>query len=440
MPHCHTDVPGVEASTSEAPVPPTEAAPPPGRMSDRWKFLASFLAVTAVLVVASLAAFGFSSTPPPVQLAPGATIYYNEACSDCQTYLMGELMPALEASGAEPIVVKDYINTPAYRQELRGLNDALGIPFELQSHLATFVQDGRLSVFEGHVPGALIAEALSVPQRTSRLLVHQDEMDGAVVYGAWAFDGETRHYDLGTPLSEYLSWFAATGGGTEGAPPAILPLVLTSGFVDGLNPCAFAVLLFFVTFLFVARRPRAEVARVGLLYIYAVFLAYLLIGLGLMGAIMLTEDPHFLARVSGVLVAAIGVYVLVQPRIPALPDLFHMPKRTWDRVRGWMLRGTSPAAAASGFLVGLCTFPCSGGIYVAVLGLLAAKTSYVEGLGYLYLYNVAFVLPLVVVLAVISNKTVARQVTKWERGHTSLVRTVGAVATIVVGVLTALLA
>ena len=431
MPHCHEEVPEVPAAADP---------PPPRRISDRWQFLAAFLAVTAVLVAASAVAYGFSSTPPAVQLAPGATIYYNEACSDCRTYLMDELMPTLEASGAGPVVVKDYINVPVYRQELRALNDDLEIPFELQSHLVTFVRDARLSVFEGHVPAALIEEALAAPQRTSRLLIHQDSMDGAVVYGAWAFAGETRHYALGTPLSEYLTWFAATGGGTGGPPPAILPLVLTSGFVDGLNPCAFAVLLFFITFLFVARRPRAEVARIGLLYIYAVFLAYLLIGLGLMGAIMLTEDPHFLARVSGVLVAAIGVYVLVQGRIPSLPDLFHMPKGTWDKVRTWMLRGTSPAAAMSGFLVGLCTFPCSGGIYVAVLGLLAAKTSYVEGLGYLYLYNVAFVLPLVLVLAVISNKTVARQVTKWERGHTSTVRTIGAVATIVVGVLTALLA
>ena len=433
MPHCHEEVPEVTAP------PAVETAPPPKRVSDRWQFLISFLAVSAVLVVASGVAYGLSSTPPAVQLAPGATIYYNEACSDCQTYLMGELMPTLEASGAAPIVVKDYINVPAYRQELRALNDALGIPFELQSHLATFVQDAKLSVFEGHVPGALISEALATPQRTPRLLIHQDEMDGAVIYGAWAFAGETRHYDLGTPVSEYLTWFAATGGGSSGPPPAILPLVLASGFVDGLNPCAFAVLLFFITFLFVARRPRAEVARIGLLYIYAVFLAYLLIGLGLMGAIMLSEDPHFLARVAGLLVAAIGVYVLVQPRVPALPDLFHMPKATWDRTRAWMLRGTSPAAAISGFLVGLCTFPCSGGIYVAVLGLLAAKTSYVEGLGYLYLYNIAFVLPLVIVLAVVSNKAIARQVTKWERGRTSTIRTVGAVATIVVGVLTALL-
>ena len=101
-----------------------------------------------------------------------------------------------------------------------------------------------------------------------------------------------------------------------------------------------------------------------------------------------------------------------------------------------MYRGTDSAAGVAGFLVGLCTFPCSGGIYVAVLSLLAAKTTYWEGLGYLYLYNIAFILPLVIILVVVSNRRLARQVTKWERGHTSIVRQAAAGAMVIVGILT----
>jgi len=174
----------------------------------------------------------------------------------------------------------------------------------------------------------------------------------------------------------------------------------------------------------------------GTLYIYAVFLAYLLIGLGLLRAIMVSQDPHLLARVAGVLVAAIGVFVIVQPFVPRIPNPFHMPKFVWGRVQKWMYRGTDSAAGVAGFLVGLCTFPCSGGIYVAVLSLLAAKTTYWEGLGYLYLYNIVFILPLVIVLVVVSNRQLARQVTKWERDHTNLVRGVAAGAMVIVGIIT----
>jgi cytochrome c biogenesis protein CcdA len=264
-------------------------------------------------------------------------------------------------------------------------------------------------------------------------------MGGVDAYGAWAFGGSPQHYSIDTSLSVYSTWYATNGGGVRES-PAMLPLVLATGFADGLNPCAFAVLLFFISFLYVSRRPRVEIARIGVLYIFAVFLAYLLIGLGLLLAISVSEDPHFIARVAGVLVIALGAFVLSQPFLRAIPNPFHTPKLAWDLIRARLLRGTQPAAVAAGFLVGLCTFPCSGGIYVAVIGLLAAQTTFWEGLGYLYLYNIAFVAPLVLILSVVSNKALARRTTSWERRHTDAIRQVSGAAMIVVGLLTVVLA
>src|SRR3972149_2034714 len=236
-----------------------EEPPVAKRSVGSWRqFLVIALAIVGTLAAASVAASFRSGSPPQVSVPTGGTVFYNEACSDCATYLRDELLPALSAANVTPVVVKDYINRPAYRQELRGLNDGLGIPFDLQSHLATFVQDARITVFEGHVPASL--------------------------------------------------------------PPA-----LTTGFVDGLTPCAFAVLLFFVSFLYVSRRPRVEVARIGLLYVFAVFLAYLLIGLGLLLAVTVSEDPHLIARVAGVLVIALGAFVLFQPVFPRIPNPFPTP-------------------------------------------------------------------------------------------------------------------
>lgn len=425
MPHCHEE----------------PEAPPPSRFrAVEWReFLLVLVVLLAILTTASAAAYALSSSPPVVTLPAGATVYYNEACSDCAVYLRDELLPTLEAAGIEPVVVKDYINKPAYRQELRGLNDAMDIPFELQSHLATFVRNGRILVLEGHVPGSLILEASTLPPEIDRLLLHQDSMGEVTAYGAWAFAGQPQHYPLGTPLSVYASWWQDGGAGTTRASPALLPFVLGAGFVDGLNPCAFAVLLFFVSFLYVSRRPRREVGRIGTLYIVAVFLAYFLIGLGLLQAVMVSEDPHLIARVSGVLVAAIGAFVLLQPLLPRIPNPFHTPRAAWEQIRKWMTRGTVPSAAIAGFLVGLCTFPCSGGVYVAVLSLLAAQSTYLEGLGYLYLYNIAFVLPLVLVLAVVSNKTLARRAATWERGHADTIRRVSGAAMIFIGIATVLL-
>ncbi len=435
-PPCHSVDANVPEPSGDAAAEPLEADRPAKSRGSWRQFLLGMIVISTVLFAASAVAQLKISPPPNVVLAQGATIYYNEACSDCATYLAGELRPTLEAAGISPVVVKDYINEPQYRQELRVLNDALAIPFNLQSHLVTFVKGTNLTVLEGHIPGDLMLQTIAASNETGPILVYQDSMGTVTDYRAWAFAGEAQQYSIGTPLSVYVSWFISTQPTAPHSDVALLPLVVGTGFIDGLNPCAFAVLLFFVSLLYVTRRPRVEVGRMGSLYIYAVFLAYFLIGLGLLRAIMISGDPHLLARVAGVMVAAMGIFVIIQPFLPKVPNPFHMPKFMWARVQKWMYRGTDSAAGVAGFLVGLCTFPCSGGIYVAVLSLLAAKTTYWEGLGYLYLYNIAFILPLVIILVVVSNRRLARQVTKWERGHTSLMRQVAAGAMVIVGILT----
>ena len=78
---------------------------------------------------------------------------------------------------------------------------------------------------------------------------------------------------------------------------------------------------------------------------------------------------------------------------------------------------TLPAVFTAGVLVGLCTVPCSGAIYLGVLGLLATQATYTEGLAYLVLYNAIFVLPLVAMLAVASSRVVFNRLGRWQLHH-----------------------
>ena len=57
--------------------------------------------------------------------------------------------------------------------------------------------------------------------------------------------------------------------------------IVGAGLVDGINPCAFAVIVFFISFLTVYKYTRREILVVGSAYCFAVFVAYVLIGLGL---------------------------------------------------------------------------------------------------------------------------------------------------------------
>lgn len=436
---CHPDR-TAPATAHHGGGPPVGGNPPigPRNVSRRW-FFALAMGITASLIAASFVAFLSLGPRPEAKLSPGATIYYNEACGDCLVYLNDELMPALSRAGIAPVVVKDYINNRAYRAELTALNDALGIPFELQSHLATFVVRSDLTAVEGHVPAALIEEALGLApsERPARLLVYQDSMGAVESYRAWGFAGPPQTYSIATPLTSYATWYAGNVGNLGGPlpPTSLLPIVLATGLLDGLNPCAFAVLLFFVSFLFAVRAPRMEVLRMGSIYAYAVFLIYFLIGLGLLRAIVISEDPHLIARIAAAAVIALGGFTLLRLAFPRLPVLTAMPAVAWPKIRERILRGSLPSSTVAGILVGLCTFPCSGGVYVAILGLLAANTTFLEGLALLYAYNAMYILPLFVVLLAVSNRRVALAAAGWERSHANRLKAAMAAAMVAMGIL-----
>jgi cytochrome c biogenesis protein CcdA len=65
--------------------------------------------------------------------------------------------------------------------------------------------------------------------------------------------------------------------------------------------------------------------------------------------------------------------------------------------------------------VALFEFPCTGGIYVAILGMLAVKASQLEGIIYLLLYNIAFVIPLIAILVLASNRQVVEKLRDWQK-------------------------
>ncbi len=346
-----------------------------------------------------------------------ATIYYNQACADCALYINEQLIPLLEELGIQKITKRDFINDRSVRKELVNRSTRLGIPPELQGHFTVFIEE-RI-ILEGHVPQEIIRDLFGV-SGYEKILVYQDLMGEKVTnYAVWAFRGPVKEYPIDTPITEYLDWFAAHGEELE--PPGELwnvgqwlPLIVSTGLLDGINPCAFAVLLFFIGFLFTMKRARSDIAKVGVVYIAMIYLTYLGIGLGILQALVFTGAPHLMAKLGSGLLIGLGLI--------NVKDYFWYGRwfslspsgRLHEASTGWLKKATLPATAVGGFLVGLCTFPCSGGIYVAVLGLLSAKATYWMGLGYLLLYNLMFVAPLIVILLGLSNRRSVGRLARWE--------------------------
>jgi len=57
--------------------------------------------------------------------------------------------------------------------------------------------------------------------------------------------------------------------------------VILAGLIDGVNPCAFAVIIFFVSYFFVIKKEPRIILNSGLCFIAGVFIAYFTIGAGL---------------------------------------------------------------------------------------------------------------------------------------------------------------
>ena len=218
-------------------------------------------------------------------------------------------------------------------------------------------------------------------------------------------------------------------------PKKILPVILTSGFLDGINPCAIGVLLLFVAFLFTIRRTKANIFAMGGIYILAIYLAYLGIGLGLFKAILFTGYPNIIAKIAAYLMIVLGAINIGDYFRSNRPPILAIPSFSKKTLKNWMEKATLPTAFIFGFLVGLCTFPCSGGIYVSIIGLLASSETKVSGFSYLLIYNLMFVMPLIILLLIVANKITVNNITKLEKSKAHSMRLISGLTMIILAII-----
>lgn len=193
----------------------------------------------------------------------------------------------------------------------------------------------------------------------------------------------------------------------------MLPLVIYNGLIDSLNPCAIGVLLLFVSLIFTLGASRAQLISFGLFYLATMYVTYLLIGLGLVQTFHLFGVHNFFGWAAAFIVLLLGAFALKDYFLPYVYVPVLSPIISACRVPAWDRKITAAAAVGLGFFVGLCEFPCTGGIYLATTALLAAKTTFWSGLGYLLIYNLMFILPAGVIFALSTKKEFLQVISKY---------------------------
>src|SRR3990167_11201202 len=150
----------------------------------------------------------------------------------------------------------------------------------------------------------------------------------------------------------------------------LLPLVLIAAILDSVHPCSFSILLITIAFLFGMQITREKILKIGGTYIAGIFAAYFLIGLGILQVLHIFNTPHFMGKLGATLLIAFGLLNLLNRFFPNFPLRLKIPSVSHTAMGRLMEKASLPAAFGLGLLVGICQFPCMGGPYLMVIGLL----------------------------------------------------------------------
>lgn len=212
-------------------------------------------------------------------------------------------------------------------------------------------------------------------------------------------------------------------------------IVTSASLLDSINPCAISVLLLTIGFLLSLNKTKGEIYKIGFIYIGALYLTYLFIGLGVLQALAIFGFPHVLAKAGAFILFGTGLINLLGDTIPHFPIKLKIPNSAHPILASYIKKSTYPSMFVLGILVGLFEFPCTGGPYLTILSLLHDKASFISGLLYLMYYNVIFVSPLIVILIIANSKLVLKRVDDYKKTYTKRVDIASSVLMMVLSVI-----
>lgn len=202
-----------------------------------------------------------------------------------------------------------------------------------------------------------------------------------------------------------------------------LGLVLGSAAIDSINPCAIGVLILMISVVLGGRKSLGRMLFLGGLYILAIFVTYLVSGLGLL--YFLGSIPLFVTEYISIIVGSIIVLLgLVE-----IKDYFWyargfslgIPVYFTKKIHQMAKNITVPGVILTGVFVAGVELPCTGAPYLAIITILSTNFNFTAFL-MLVLYNIIFVLPLLVILLLVAGGLKLHVVKAWKQETRGLMR------------------
>ncbi len=203
---------------------------------------------------------------------------------------------------------------------------------------------------------------------------------------------------------------------------------------DSVNPCAFAVLLFLLTYISSIGSTRRAI-KVAFVYIGVVFLSYLIAGLGIsfLTDMFMPLRPFivFFAGLFAVLAGAVNIkdYFFYGKGLT-----LRIPKKYGPLVERYSKRASVPGAAVLGLIVSAVELPCTGFAYFAAIGILT-KYEMIDRIPWLVYYNLIFVIPLFAILALYFKGFAPESMENWRDDKKKLMKLVLGTVLVLIGLM-----
>ena len=182
----------------------------------------------------------------------------------------------------------------------------------------------------------------------------------------------------------------------------IYPLLALAG-ADSINPCTFVI----YTMLLIALSLKENISKrriyaVGLAFVAAIYISYYLLGVGL---VVLTKTIP--VWVAGVVSIAFGAYTF----ITGYMEKSRIAKKKEVRRNIVSREATIFGAFSLGVIISFTLLPCSSGTYLAY-AILISKVGRALTLILLALYNIIFILPLLIILLTVGSITESKSISQ----------------------------
>ncbi|MFC1497398.1 cytochrome c biogenesis CcdA family protein [Verrucomicrobiota bacterium] len=209
-----------------------------------------------------------------------------------------------------------------------------------------------------------------------------------------------------------------------------VPAVVTAGLIDGINPCAIGSLVFFMSLLAVSKVRGRGLLAMGISFCLASFITYTAIGFGLLRVLHLFsgfEKLQFYVKILMIAVLGLFAYLSFRDAYKYIqtgnPDdvSLQLPQNVKKKIHEIMRTGLGTGSLVSGgIFVGVIVTAlesvCTGQVYVPTLVLVIRSGSAIsKGWPLLLLYNLMFILPLVIVFILTYRGLKTETLIEWSK-------------------------